>query len=91
MKVTRKAEIINLNQIVDVSVDVHKDNLCFFFEIKGSEFSDVCRNRTKVIEKRLLKLAKPGPSTSPFFQTAGHTGFGSASHHTFFRIKTKRL
>ena len=57
MKITRKAEIINLNHIVDVSVDVHKDNLCFFFEIKGSEFSDECRNRTKVIERRLLDFA----------------------------------
>jgi transposase len=54
MKITRTAQKINLNNIVDVSVDVHKDTLCFFFEIDGKEFSDTCRNRTTVIEKRLL-------------------------------------
>ena len=54
MKITRTAQKINLNNIVDVSVDVHKDTLCFFFEIDGKEFSDTCRNRTTVIAKRLL-------------------------------------
>ena len=57
MKVTKKAALINLNNILDVSVDVHKDNLCFFFEIKGTEYSDVCRNRTDVIQKRLASYA----------------------------------
>ena len=55
MKITRKAEKINLNQIMDIPVDVHKDTLCFFFEIGGKEFSDVCSNRTTVLEKRLLR------------------------------------
>ncbi|MEJ2033789.1 MAG: transposase [Deltaproteobacteria bacterium] len=54
MKITRTAQKINLNNIVDISVDVHKDTLCFFFEIDGKEFSDTCSNRTTVIEKRLL-------------------------------------
>jgi len=57
MKITKKANVINLDSILDISVDVHKDNLCFFFEIKGNEFTDVCKNRTCVIEKRLRKYA----------------------------------
>ncbi|MBU4067255.1 MAG: hypothetical protein KKH17_03040, partial [Proteobacteria bacterium] len=31
MKITYIAEKINLNQVMDISVDVHKDNLNFFF------------------------------------------------------------
>ena len=58
MKITKKANVINLDSILDISVDVHKDNLCFFFEIKGNEFTDVCKNRTCVIEKRLRKYAE---------------------------------
>ena len=57
MEITRNARKINLNHIVDVSMDVHRDNLCFFFEIDGMEFSDVCRNHTCVIRKRLLAYA----------------------------------
>ena len=57
MKITRTAQKINLNNIVDISVDVHKDILCFFFEIDGKEFSDTCRNRTAVIEKKLFCLS----------------------------------
>jgi len=53
MKITHAAEKINLNNVVDIAVDVHKDTLCFFFEIDGKEFSDECRNRTTIIEKRL--------------------------------------
>ena len=55
MRITRKAEKINLNQIIDVSVDVHKDILNFYFCVGGKEYSDECRNRTAVIEKRLLR------------------------------------
>ncbi|MDD5760019.1 MAG: transposase, partial [Desulfobulbaceae bacterium] len=58
MKITRTAQKINLNNVVDVSVDVHKDTLCFFFEIDGKEFSDTCRNRTAIIEKKLLDYLK---------------------------------
>jgi transposase len=54
MKITRTAQKINLNTIVDVAVDVHRDTLCFFFEIDGNEFFDTCTNRTIIIEKRLL-------------------------------------
>ena len=55
MRITRRAEKINLNHVVDVSVDVHKETLCFFFEIGGHEYSDECQNRTSVIEKRLQR------------------------------------
>lgn len=58
MKITRTAEKINLNNIVDIAVDVHKDTLCFFFEIDGKEFSDTCGNRTNIIERRLLGYHK---------------------------------
>jgi len=54
MKITRKTQKINLNNLVDISVDVHEDTLCFFFEIDGKEYSDTCSNRTDIIEKRLL-------------------------------------
>jgi transposase len=58
MKITRTAQKINLNNIVDLAVDVHKDTLCFFFEIDGKEFYDTCGNRTTTIEKRLLRYHK---------------------------------
>lgn len=58
MKITQKAKKINLNNIVDVSVDVHKDTLCFYFEIDGTEFSDTCSNQTRIIEKRLISYRK---------------------------------
>lgn len=58
MKITRTAQKINLNNIVDISVDVHKSTLCFFFEIDGKEFSDTCQNRTVILEKRLLDYHK---------------------------------
>ena len=54
MKISQKAQKINLNNLVDICTDVHKDELCFFFEIDGKEFSDSCRNLTKTIEKKLL-------------------------------------
>ena len=55
MRITCRAEKINLNHVVDVSVDVHKETLYFFFEIGGHEYSDKCQNRTSVIEKRLRR------------------------------------
>lgn len=58
MKITQKAQKINLNNLVDISVDVHKDTLCLYFEIDGKEFSDTCSNRTTIIEKRLLSYQK---------------------------------
>lgn len=54
MRITRRAEKINLNHVVDVSVDVHKETLYFYFEIGGHEYSDECPNRTTAIEKRLM-------------------------------------
>lgn len=53
MQITRIGEKIKLNQVMDVSTDVHSDVLNFFFETKGKEYSDECRNRTNVIEKKL--------------------------------------
>ena len=53
MKITQTALKINLNNVVDIAVDVHRDTLCFFFVIEGKEFSDICSNRTQVIDKRL--------------------------------------
>jgi len=53
MKITRVAEKINLNQVMDIPVDVHKDTLCFFFEIGGKEYYDTCANRTVVLDKKL--------------------------------------
>lgn len=61
MKISQKAHKINLNNLVDINTDVHKDELCFFFEIDGKEFSDSCRNLTKTIDKKLqtyLGIAK---------------------------------
>ncbi len=58
MKITRTAEKINLNQVLDVSVDVHMDILNFFFEIEGKEYSDECHNRTSTISSRLKKYIK---------------------------------
>lgn len=53
MKITQKAEKINLSQVMDVSVDVHKDVLNFFFEAGGKEYADECSNRTSTLAKRL--------------------------------------
>lgn len=57
MKVTSIHKKIDHRDIVDLSVDVHKDILYFFFEIGGKSFSDTCRNRTSILEKRLLNYA----------------------------------
>ena len=53
MKITQKAEKINLSRVLDVSVDVHKDTLNFFFEADGKEYVDECSNRTTTLNKRL--------------------------------------
>lgn len=55
MKITRTAQEINLNQVLDVSVDVHKDILNLFFEMEGEEYTDECPNRTSTISLRLKK------------------------------------
>jgi len=60
MKIIQTAQKINLNNVVDIAVDVHKDILNFFFEINGREYTDECRNRTAVIEKKLLVYHKIG-------------------------------
>ena len=53
MKISQTAQKIKLNQVMDISVDVHKDILNFFFEAGGKEYSDECGNRTTAIAKRL--------------------------------------
>lgn len=53
MKIACVAQKINLNQVLDISVDVHKDTLNIFFECEGKEYTDECSNRTSTIEKRL--------------------------------------
>jgi hypothetical protein len=40
MKITRIAKKNNLNQVMDISVDVHKDTLNFFFASAGKEYTD---------------------------------------------------
>ena len=53
MRITQTAEKINLQKVMDVSVDVHKDTLNFFFETAGKEYTDECSNRTTTLIKRL--------------------------------------
>jgi transposase len=53
MKITRTAEKINLKHVLDIAVDVHKETLCFYFELEGIEYSDECRNRTSIIGRKL--------------------------------------
>jgi hypothetical protein len=53
MRISQTAQKIKLNQVMDISVDVHKDSLNFFFEAGGKEYSDECGNRTTAIAKRL--------------------------------------
>jgi len=55
MKITHIAKKINLNQVMDISVDVHKDTLNFFFASAGREYTDICSNRTDVIQRRIIK------------------------------------
>jgi len=58
MRITQTAEKINLQKVMDVSVDVHKDTLNFFFEAGGKEYTDECANRTTAIVKRLESYHK---------------------------------
>ncbi len=53
MRITQTAQKINLHQVLDISVDVHKDILNFFFETDGKEYADECGNRTDVIGRKL--------------------------------------
>ena len=41
MDITHTTQKINLNNVVDVSVDVHKSTLCFFLEIDGTVRSPI--------------------------------------------------
>jgi hypothetical protein len=53
MRISQTAQKIKLNQVMDISIDVHKDSLNFFFEAGGKGYSDECSNRTTVISKQL--------------------------------------
>jgi transposase len=53
MRITQTAEKIKLQRVMDVSVDVHKDTLNFFFESGGMEYSDTVSNRTEIIRRKL--------------------------------------
>jgi transposase len=53
MRIAQNIREIKSNDVVDVSVDVHKETLNFFFTLEGREYSDDCPNRTRVIVKRL--------------------------------------
>lgn len=91
MKITQTAQKIKLNQVLDISVDVHKDTLNFFFETEGKEYSDECNNRTttimKVLEtyhkialehgmKTLRIICEPtGQYHNKLFRTARRMGF----------------
>jgi transposase len=53
MKISQAAKRVNANRMMDISVDVHKDTLNFFFEAGNKEYVDECQNRSTVIEGRL--------------------------------------
>ncbi len=65
MKITNITGEINLNQIMDISVDVHKDTLNFFFCYRrqgihrGMRQSYRCYRKTdQKIHYKLLKIMK---------------------------------
>jgi transposase len=51
MKVTEVAEIIKLDQIMDVSVDVHKEDLYSLARVPGKEYAETFKNSTPRIRK----------------------------------------
>ena len=64
MRITQTAEKINLQKVMDVSVDVHKDTLNFFFETAGQEYTDECSNRaTTLIARGSNRIMKSPRST----------------------------
>jgi len=56
MKVTRTAQKINLNLVMDVPADVHKDMINLFSSEDGKQYTDECRNHTTTIRKKLEKF-----------------------------------
>jgi hypothetical protein len=53
VKISQTEQKSNKKGVMDVSVDVHKDILNFFFEAGGKEYSDECANRTSMVKARL--------------------------------------
>jgi hypothetical protein len=60
MKISQVAQKINQNQVMGISVDVHKD-MPNFFETESKEYSDECSNRTTLIKARLQACHPKGP------------------------------
>jgi transposase len=91
MKISQVAKRVNGNQAMDVSVDVHKDKLNFFFEAGNKEYADECQNRTMIIAGKLEAyqriatvngmntlriICEPtGEYHKKLFRTARHRGF----------------
>jgi transposase len=53
MKISQCVQKSNQKEVMDISVDVHKDTLNFFFEAGSKEYSDACSNRTTIIMGKL--------------------------------------
>lgn len=53
MKISQTVQKSNQKEAMDISVDVHKDALNFFFEAGNKEYSDACSNRTTIIMGKL--------------------------------------
>ena len=60
MRISQKTQECNKNQTMDISVDVHKDSLNFFFEAGNKEYSDDCPNRTTAIMGKLEAYQRIG-------------------------------
>ncbi len=61
MKITQVALKFKLEDVLDVTCDVHKKLLHFFARLPGIEFSDECTNTTREIRRMLnsfLTLAR---------------------------------
>ncbi len=49
MKISQAGPRVNRNQVLEISVDVHRDVLNFFFEAGNKEYGDECENRSTII------------------------------------------
>jgi transposase len=58
MKVTTTAVKVNPDHYLNVNCDVHKDELYFLAAVPGTEYTDQCANRTRVVERKLKEFAK---------------------------------
>ncbi len=51
MKVTQVAEVIKYEQVMDVSVDVHKEDLYSLAQMPGKKYAATFKKRTPQIQK----------------------------------------